>query len=103
MAIKAYSLEPHELRVSAILEDEQQRISARVAGLMLDLEEARKQLAAAQERQRGMIMAALFRNGAEAARSARIENGNLICDLEPPAPTMPLPAVVNGAAQGAGL
>ena len=97
MAIKAYSLEPHEQRLSEILDDEQKTISARMAVLMLDLEEARKQLATSQDRQRGMILAALFRNEAEGARSARIEKGNLICDLpdEPPArPLSPFP--VNG-------
>ena len=95
MPIKSFSLQPHETQLQEILNSEQQQTAARIGSLMLDLEEARKALAGAQERQRSLMFGVMLRNNVRGARGARIDGNNLVCDIDEP-PAAPAPQRVNG-------
>jgi hypothetical protein len=97
---KTYNLDQKENAMLMQIDQERTQALAAVGALSLDMEQARKNLDNAAERQRSFIRQALSTRGVEQFQNARAQNGALIVTLPepmpqlnlPPAPASPLPA-----------
>jgi len=94
---KAFSLQQNELNQANALEEERKNILAQIGALTLDMETARAALPVADQKRRQFLASLVQHYGVTDYRGARLENGNLICDL-PDAPEPPAipPSRVNG-------
>ena len=75
---KTFTLNDKELGALAAVDQERTQALAMVGALSLDMEQARKNLDAAAERQRGFIRQTLSARGVERYENARVQNGTLI-------------------------
>jgi hypothetical protein len=96
---KTYQLDQREAGLFQAADQERTQALAVVGALSLDMEQARKNLDTAAERQRMLIRQALSTRGVERYDNARAQNGALIVSL----PDMPTaseaePVVLNGPA-----
>lgn len=89
---KQFALDQRESAQLSQMEQERTNALAMVGALSLDMEQARKNLDIALEKQRGFLRSALSSRGVERYENARIANGAIIAALPdmlepPPAPT----------------
>ena len=102
---KIYQLEQKEAGLLNQLEQERTQALAVIGALSLDMEQARKNLESAAERQRAFIRQALMARNVERYDNARLQNGALVVSLpDGPAPVIDMKAMdrpVNGAAADA--
>jgi len=84
---RTFTLEQKELAMLSAVDQERTQALAMVGALSLDMEQARKNLDSAQERQRSFIRQALVSRGIERYENAQARNGTLIVTMpdEPPA------------------
>jgi hypothetical protein len=84
---KTIALDQKEQTMLAAVDQERTQALAMVGALSLDMEQARKNLDTAAERQRSFIRQALVSRGIERYENARAQNGALIVSMpdEPPA------------------
>jgi hypothetical protein len=101
---KTFQLDQKEQAMLAQVDQERTQALAMVGALSLDMEQARKNLDSAAERQRSFIRQALASRGVERYESARAQNGSLLVTMPDEAqmlPSPPLevvaPRVVNGS------
>lgn len=90
---KTFQLDQKEAALLGQLDQERTQALAMVGALSLDMEQAKKNLDAAAERQRSFIKQALVTRGVERYDNARAQNTTLIVTL----PDEMLPAAVGGA------
>jgi hypothetical protein len=85
---KTFTLDHKETAMLAAVDQERTNALAMVGALSLDMEQARKNLDSAAERQRSFIRQALSNRGVERYDNARAQNGTLIVSMpdEMPAP-----------------
>ena len=95
---KVFQLEQKEAALLGQLDQERTQTLAVVGALSLDMEQAKKNLDAAAERQRAFIRQALSNRGVERYENARAANGSLIVTLPdaPPEFTAPAPRTAAG-------
>jgi hypothetical protein len=89
---KVFQLEQKEAALLGQLDQERTQTLAVVGALSLDMEQARKNLEAAAERQRAFIRQALLNRGVDRYENARAQNGSLIVTLPDAAPEITAPA-----------
>lgn len=89
---KTYQLDQKEQAMLQQVEQERTNALAAVGALSLDMEQARKNLDAAAERQRSFIRQAVATRGVERFDNARAANGTLIVTLPDPMPEVMRPA-----------
>jgi hypothetical protein len=98
---KSFQLDQREAALIGQLDQERTQALAMVGALSLDMEQARKNLDNAAERQRIFIRTALSSRNVERYDNARVQNGSLIVTLPdsgfPPAPELKLTEKVNGS------
>jgi hypothetical protein len=87
---KAFQLDQKEMVQLQQVDQERTQALAMVGALSLDMEQARKNLDAAAERQRSFIKQVLANRGVERYESARAQNGAIIA-LIPDAPPFAVP------------
>jgi|SRR5215831_5773631 len=87
---KSFQLDQKEAVLLGQLDQERTQALAMVGALSLDMEQARKNLDSAADRQRSFIRQALTNRGIERYENARAANGALIITL-PDQPTEPMP------------
>jgi len=96
---KAFSLQPKEIAQAQQLDQERTTVLAQIGALTLDMEAARAQLPIVEQKRRQYLAALVQQYGIIDYRAARMENGNLICEV-PDEPTVAAPSVhpahVNG-------
>jgi uncharacterized membrane protein len=85
---KSYQLDQKEMNQLQPLDQERTNALAMIGALSLDMEQARKNLETASERQRAFIRQALSARGVERYDNARLQNGALSVTL-PDNPTAP--------------
>jgi hypothetical protein len=78
---KVFQLEQKEAALLGQLDQERTQTLAVVGALSLDMEQAKKNLDAAAERQRAFIRQALSNRGVERYENARAANGSLIVTI----------------------
>jgi hypothetical protein len=99
---KTFQLDQKEQSMLAQVEQERTQALAAVGALSLDMEQARKNLDTAAERQRTFIRQILSNRGVERFENAGIRNGALVVSMPDPAAAPPLsldgrvPERVNG-------
>jgi hypothetical protein len=101
---KSFKLDPKEAQLVAQFDQERTQALAMVGALSLDMEQAKKNLDSAAERQRAFLRQALVARGVEQYDNARMQNGTLLVTVpdqpEPPGVMPPVPGkVINGAAE----
>ena len=74
---KTYQLDQKELNALAVIDQEKTQALAMIGGLSLDMEQARKNLELAIERQKSIVRQALSARGVERYENARAQNGTL--------------------------
>jgi len=85
---KSFQLDARETAALQQLDQERTNALAAVGALSLDMEQARKNLDTAAERQRAFIRQALMSRNIDAYDNARTQNGMLVVTLaEKPQPT----------------
>jgi hypothetical protein len=92
---KAFGLQPNELAEAQQLDEERTRVLAQIGALTLDMETARAALPVVEQRRRQYLAKLVQQYGITEYRGARLENGNLICDL-PDGPVLAPPRVNGG-------
>jgi hypothetical protein len=93
---KTFTLDQKEAALLAQVDQERTNALATVGALSLDMEQARKNLDTAAERQRSFIRQALAARGVDRFESARAQNGTIVVTM-PDAPTMlPTPPLEGG-------
>lgn len=75
---KTFQLEQKELAMIGQADQERTQALAHVGALSLDMEQARKNLDAASERQRSIIRQVVANRGIERFESARVQNGAMV-------------------------
>jgi hypothetical protein len=88
---KVYHLDQKEAAMLAQVDQERTNALAMVGALSLDMEQARKNLDSAQERQRSFIRQALTGRGVDRYENARAQNGALIVSMPDETPALPGP------------
>jgi hypothetical protein len=90
---QTFKLDPKEQAMLTQVDQERTQALAMVGALSLDMEQARKNLDSAAERQRSFIRQALTSRGVERYENARAQNGALIVTMpdEMPVPQLPVP------------
>ena len=78
---KSYQLDQKEMNLLQPLDQERTNALAAIGALSLDMEQARKNLDTAAERQRAFIRQALISRGVDRFDNARIMNGALLVTL----------------------
>jgi hypothetical protein len=78
---KTFTLDQKELATLQQVDQERTQALAMVGALSLDMEQARKTLDSAAERQRSFIRQALDKRGVERYENARAQNGALVVML----------------------
>lgn len=78
MAEKSFQLDQKETTLLGQLDQERTQALAMVGALSLDMEQARKNLDTAAERQRAFIRQALSNRNVERYDNARVQNGALL-------------------------
>ena len=93
---KAFSLQQFEIAQAQTLEEERRNLLARLGGLTLEMENVRGQIPGLDQRSRSLVQAVAQRAGVPNFLNARIDGGNLVCELpdEPPAAAPSLPAAI---------
>jgi hypothetical protein len=86
---KTFQLDQKETGLLAQLDQERTQALAAVGALSLDMEQARKNLDSAAERQRGFIRQCLSSRGVEQFQNARMQNGALVVTM--PEVMQPIP------------
>lgn len=89
---KVYHLDQKETAMLAQVDQERTNALAMVGALSLDMEQARKTLDSAAERQRSFIRQALSSRGVERYDNARAQNGALIVTTAEEPPTFSAPS-----------
>ncbi len=87
---KTFTLDQRELAMLQTVDQERTQALAMVGALSLDMEQARKNLDAAAERQRSFIKQVLANRGVDAYESARAQNGMVVA-VVPDMPQVPAP------------
>jgi hypothetical protein len=85
---KQYTLEQKEQAMLAGIDQERTNALAMVGALSLDMEQARKNLDNAAERQRAFLRQALANRGVERFDNARVQNGALLVTVPDEMPTI---------------
>jgi hypothetical protein len=100
---RAFSLQPHEINQAQQIDEERKTVLAQIGALTLDMETARAQLPVVEQKRRQYLANLVQLYGITDYRAARLEGGNLICDLPdapqaqaPPDPPLPAPRVNGG-------
>jgi len=94
---KAFSLQQNEINQAQALEEERKNVLAQIGALTIDMENARAALPIVEQKRRQFLGALVQQYGVTDYRGARLENGNLICDLpDAPVPAAIPPGRVNG-------
>ena len=88
---KVFPLEQKEATLLGQLDQERTQTLAVVGALSLDMEQAKKNLDAAAERQRAFIRQALLNRGVDRYENARVQNGSMIVSLPDGPPDMTAP------------
>lgn len=88
---KTFQLDQKESGLLAQLDQERTQALAAVGALSLDMEQARKNLDSAAERQRGFIRQCLSTRGVEQFQNARLNNGALVVTMPEAMPQLNLP------------
>ena len=78
---KSFQLDPKETALLGQLDQERTQALAMIGALSLDMEQARKNLDNAAERQRGFIRQAMSNRGIDRFDNARVQNGALLVTL----------------------
>ena len=91
---KSFALDQKETLFITQLDQERTQALAVVGALSLDMEQARKTLDSAAERQRGFIRQAVSARGLERFENARVQNGALVVTV--PDEAMPVAAAEGG-------
>jgi hypothetical protein len=78
---KLFNLDQKETAMLAQVDQERTQALAMIGALSLDMEQARKTLDTAAERQRSFIRQALVNRGVERYENARAQNGSLIVTM----------------------
>lgn len=95
---KSYPLDQRETAFLGQLDQERQQALAMVGALSLDMEQARKTLDTAAERQRTFLRQVLLNRGVEQYQNARAQNGTVIVtmpdEIPIPTPDGPIPGPV---------
>ena len=82
MALKTFTLQPHEQQLFESYDAQRRSLLQRFGEITLEMEEVRKRLEVASERQRTMLGEAVVRNGVERYyQTARIEGNQLLCEV----------------------
>jgi hypothetical protein len=87
---KSFALDQKETVLLTQLDQERTQALAMVGALSLDMEQARKNLDTAAERQRSFIRQALIARGVDRFDNARVQNGALLVTLPDAMPSLPL-------------
>jgi hypothetical protein len=85
---KTFQLDQKEQAMLLQVEQERTQALAMVGALSLDMEQAKKNLEMAQERQRSFLRQALVSRGVDRYENARAQNGALVVSV---ADAMPMP------------
>lgn len=88
---KTYQLDQRESAMLNSLDQERTQALAAVGALSLDMETARKNLDAAQQKQQAFLRQAVMTRGVDRFENARMQNGALVVSL-PDAPASTLSA-----------
>ena len=83
---KTYQLDQRESAMLQSLDQERTQALASVGALSLDMEQARKNLDAAAEKQRSFLRQAIMTRGVDRYENARLQNGALVVTVPDPAP-----------------
>jgi hypothetical protein len=86
---KTFQLDQKELAMIAQADQERTQALAQVGALSLDMEQARKNLDAAAERQRYFIRQIVMNRGVERFESARVQNGAIVVTVPEAGATAP--------------
>lgn len=87
---KSFPLDQKEAVLLSQLDQERTQALAQVGALSLDMEQARKNLDVAAERQRSFIRQALVARGVERFQNARVQEGALIVTMPEALPALAL-------------
>ncbi len=93
---KAFSLQQHEISQANALDEERKSVLAQIGALTLDMETARAQLPNVEQKRREFLAGLVKQYVAGDYRSARLENGNLVCDVPDAPEAKMIPTRVNG-------
>lgn len=88
---KSYQLTQKEVSQLGQLDQERTQALAAIGALSLDMEQARKNLDSAAERQRGFIRQVVSARGVERFENARLQNGAVVVTLPTEPTLMPAP------------
>jgi len=86
---KTFQLDQREVTQSTQMDQERTQVLAMVGALSLDMEQAKKNLEMATERQRAFIRQLLNNRGVERYDQARIQNNTLFATVPDEAPAPP--------------
>lgn len=92
---KTYQMDQKEAMLFAQVEQERTQALAMVGALSLDMEQARKNLDTAAERQRSFIRQALAGRGVERFDNARAQNGVIVVSIPELMVPMPVPVTTD--------